>query len=1430
MATTLGRRGFHSTRAQMSSPYHYPEGPRTNIPFNPMTRFFFWRYWAFMSNAPHGYDEDTIANMLSSHRIRPSLRHCPQAVWQQSILKNPGVFKQAHSEDGQYKMRNLRNVHLKEVPLSSTSELPLAATAWDPATDSILCAFGPTETNAVIELKRKVQDADLETLELVASWDAPCPLPDLQHDRIISLQYFADTLVTCLVLEGGDIIIVREDPQPGEDKIEIVGSVDVGISAAAWSLDEELLAITTRSHTLLYMTRDFENVANIEFTDDDLKASRHVSVGWGKKETQFQGKRAKALRDPTMPEKVDEGKLSNLDDKRASISWRGDGAFLAVNSIQSDTRRVIRVYSREGALDSVSEPVDGLEGALSWRPSGNLIAGIQRFEDKVDVVFFERNGLRHGEFTLRLTKEDMDSWASNINLAWNIDSNVLAVQFKDRIQLWTMGNYHYYLKQEIPISVESDAEKELLCFRWHQEKALRFVFGSFDTLFDIEGVFDVARGSTLGPNDFGAVAVIDGKSLKLTPLKLANVPPPMAAFDVSLDSNAIDVAFSKSSTQFAVLTPTGFSLYSWDLKATPAADPELKSFYPVSNPGSRPKRIVFLGENEVYVLKQSYSQDDIEKTVLDTKETTTVYQPTDSIFLSSIFPNIQQTSLWISQEGQNRRAGSYFMTSSDENTGYLSEIPHDGPSQETCWADATQLPDGEPILFSLSKSGALYGNKRLLAKNCTSFVVTAAHLIFTTTQHLLKFVHITKADDLDIPGDIPESDERCRSIERGARLVSVMPSIFALTLQMPRGNTETIYPRALVLAGIRRYIDKKKYRAAYLACRSHMVDMNILHDYAPAQFMTNVALFIDQVKKIEYIDEFLSRLRDEDVSETLYKNTLKIAAPAPVAADAPNGTSDTVAVAVKSTKENKVNRICDAFLSVLNNRIDTNLQNLVTAHVCKSPPDLDNGLRLVAKLREQSTEQAEEAVEHMCFLTDAYRLYDHALGLYDLELTLLVAQQAQKDPREYLPFLQKLQEMPELRRQYEIDNHLGRVQKALKSLHSLHAYDDLKLYAIKHTLYSDAMELYKYQPDLLRDMSQLYADYLYDQSNYKEAAIIYESLSLPDQAYKSYNLAHLWRECLYTATLVPLPTPQLSELALSLATTLTEESKDYISAAHIHAQHLHDIPTAARLLCRGGQFGDACRLLALHGQQARVEEIVDPALGEAMGSMIDLLADCRGQLNAQVPRIRELRERKAADPLAFYGGDPTLGMDGMTGGGVDIPDNVSLAPTDATTMAGRSMFTRYTGNTASSRKTSKTRRREERKRARGKKGTVYEEEYLVNSVRRLVERVNSAVGEGEGLIMGLLRRGMRERAAAVQMHLDEVLVMCRGCVDEVFEVQKEGGVGGEGEGEGGVEEGVGERPPGGEGVFWDSLQQASRGKGREVPIVKEFKKLAILGG
>lgn len=378
-------------------------------------------------------------------------------------------------------MRNLRNVRLAETQIEG--ELPLTATAWDTSSDSVVCTFGPSENKQTIEVRRKRPEINStdplspDLLECIASWDAPSPLPDLAFDRVLSLHFFADNLTVCLVLEGGDIVIVREEPLPNEEKIEIVGSVDVGITAAAWSPDEEMLVLTTRAKTFLYMTREFENVADITLAPEDMQASQHVSVGWGKKETQFQGKRAKALRDPTVPEKIDQGTLSNNDDDSTTTTWRGDGAYVAVNSVEAGTRRVIRVYSREGTLDSVSEPVDGLEGALSWRPSGSLIAGIQRLDNRVDVVFFERNGLRHGEFSLRLTEDEMNSWASSIQLAWNVDSTVLAVKFKDRVQLWTTGNYHWYLKQDIPMSVDFDSSNPYF-LKWHQEKALRFVVGS----------------------------------------------------------------------------------------------------------------------------------------------------------------------------------------------------------------------------------------------------------------------------------------------------------------------------------------------------------------------------------------------------------------------------------------------------------------------------------------------------------------------------------------------------------------------------------------------------------------------------------------------------------------------------------------------------------------------------------------------------------------------------------------------------------------------------------------------------------------------------------------------------------------------------------------------------------------------------------------
>jgi elongator complex protein 1 len=519
----------------------------------------------------------------------------------------------------------------------------------------------------------------------------------------------------------------------------------------------------------------------------------------------------------------------------------------------------------------------------------------------------------------------------------------------------------------------------------------------------------------------------------------------------------------------------------------------------------------------------------------------------------------------------------------------------------------------------------------------------------------------------------------------------------------------------------------------------------------------------------------------------------------------------------------KINRICDAFLEVLKSRTATNLQNVITANVCKSPPALEDGLLVVAQFMEKDEAMAEKAVEHICFLADVNKLYDNALGLYNLDLALLVAQQSQKDPREHLPFMQKLQEMPDLRRRFSIDDHLGRHSKALTHLHALDVFEELQTYTKKHALYKTGLSIYRYIPARHAILTELYAQYLESQSSFKEAALAYESLHNYTSATSCYLSSgpQQWRETLFCALSQdpPISSSALEDLATTLSEALTE-SKDHYAAGQIHLEYLSSLPNALRSWCKGYHFADALHLIALKRAPELLEEVIDPGLTDALASTTELLADCKSQLLAQVPRIRELRLKAQQDPLAFYEGERG-GADG------DLPDDVSVAASSRLS-TNRSLFTRYTGNgtlqtagTGVSRATSKNKRREERKRARGKKGSVYEEEYLVASVGRLITRIESVREEVSRLVEGLVRRGMWERARAVEGAMSEVVELCKSCVPEVFGTQETGKEALVGNGE---EEW---KPTGGDAVLAESILE--KGKKKEVPIIGAFERLTLLG-
>jgi elongator complex protein 1 len=375
----------------------------------------------------------------------------------------------------------------------------------------------------------------------------------------------------------------------------------------------------------------------------------------------------------------------------------------------------------------------------------------------------------------------------------------------------------------------------------------------------------------------------------------------------------------------------------------------------------------------------------------------------------------------------------------------------------------------------------------------------------------------------------------------------------------------------------------------------------------------------------------------------------------------------------------------------------------------------------------------------------------------------------------------------------------------------------------QHTLYPEALKMYQYDAAHLREIMRLYAVHLSATNQHKEAAIAYEFLSDHASAWPCYRSASLWREALSSATLANIPGSELTSLATSLAEGLTE-SKEWLPAATITLDYLCDIPTAAKLLCRGCYFSEAIRIVVLHRQVSLIEEVIDPGLIERSGDMTEFLADMKIQLQAQVPRLRDLRAKKAEDPLAFF--------DGITED-ANIPDNVSLAPTDTT--SGGTFMTRYTNrtgtvNTQSTRKTSKKKRQEERKRARGKKGTVYEEEYLTNSIERLIERINSMQGEITRLVEGSLKRGMRERADAVSNAANEVVRRCEEAVAEMYEAKPDANAVHDGQegvtmaGFGGVDEML--KPSGADATLWASIEEVNRK--RDKPLIKQFERLSLL--
>ena len=94
----------------------------------------------------------------------------------------------------------------------------------------------------------------------------------------------------------------------------------------------------------------------------------------------------------------------------------------------------------------------------------------------------------------------------------------------------------------------------------------------------------------------------------------------------------------------------------------------------------------------------------------------------------------------------------------------------------------------------------------MVARDATSMTISSTYLIYTTTTHESKYAPLSILRRLIAGESVTEREKtwESRRVERGSRIVTVVPSAMSLVLQMPRGNLETVNPRPLVLEVVKR--------------------------------------------------------------------------------------------------------------------------------------------------------------------------------------------------------------------------------------------------------------------------------------------------------------------------------------------------------------------------------------------------------------------------------------------------------------------------------------------------------------------------------------------------------------------------------------------------------------------------------------------------
>ena len=227
----------------------------------------------------------------------------------------------------------------------------LCKIAWnEPLTaagDDLVCLCRDVGSNNLFALSETGVLHTLDTLDGFSltdeSWDLnTCngsPSSSTSSSGWFNVVVVSETGSIVCISHAGLIVSIKEDPSSGRwsPVMEQEGDVEGGIATAAWSPDGSRLALLTNNNTILLMTGYWDVLEEVPLT-------------------------------PRLPGSA------------CAMSWRGDGEYLSIISIDADDALArVRVYTKDLELHSTGRNVaEGPASVVKVRTIPETVAGAFR--------------------------------------------------------------------------------------------------------------------------------------------------------------------------------------------------------------------------------------------------------------------------------------------------------------------------------------------------------------------------------------------------------------------------------------------------------------------------------------------------------------------------------------------------------------------------------------------------------------------------------------------------------------------------------------------------------------------------------------------------------------------------------------------------------------------------------------------------------------------------------------------------------------------------------------------------------------------------------------------------------------------------------------------------------------------------------------------